>query len=80
MVAALVLGEQLMARRHRGKRYTGTPAWVDEVGWGCTTVLVAVVLVTAVRRGDAEIGAALFVSLTVFIIAVLWISPYQRPR
>jgi hypothetical protein len=79
-VVAQVLGEQLMARRHHSKRYTGTPAWVDEVAWGCATVLVAAVLVTAVRRGAAEIGPALFVLLTVFIIAVLWISPYQRSR
>jgi hypothetical protein len=66
--------------RRNDKRYADRSAWVDEVGWGCTTVLVAVVLIEATRRGDVEIGAALFVLVIVCIIAVLWLSPYQRSR
>ncbi len=69
-------GGRLMPR-HDDKRYADR-AWVDELGWGCTIVLVAAVLIEAARRGDVETGASLFVLLIICIIAVLWLSPYQR--
>ncbi len=69
-------GGAVMPRRD-DKRYADR-VWVDELGWGCTTVIVAVVLIEAARRGDVETGASLFVLLIICVAAVLWLSPYQR--
>ncbi len=78
LLVAKGLGGRLMSR-HDDERHADR-AWVDEVGWGCTTVIVAVVLIEAARCGDVESAPALFVLVIVGITVVLWLSPYQRSR